>query len=111
LGREFLRKGYAATLQATWLVPYPGTPLFKELDAAGLLLTRDWECYDMRSPVMKSPMTEGEIRGCVAATYRGFLHPMAMLRQGLRAMAHPAYLIRGAAALAGHLRDFVQSTR
>ena len=111
LGRTFLRKGYAATLQATWLVPYPGTPLFKELDATDQLLTRDWECYDMRSPVMKSPMSEAEIRECVAATYRGFLHPIAIARQLLRAITHPAYLIRGAVALVGHLRDFVQSTR
>jgi radical SAM superfamily enzyme YgiQ (UPF0313 family) len=108
LGREFLRTGRAATLQATWLVPYPGTPLFKALDQADQLLTRDWEAYDMRSPVMKSPMTEAEIRACIAATYRGFLHPMAILRQILRAAKHPAYLFRGAAALAGHLRDFVQ---
>lgn len=108
LGREFLRTGRAATLQATWLVPYPGTPLFKALDQADQLLTRDWEAYDMRSPVMKSLMTEAEIRACIAATYRGFLHPMAILRQLLRAAKHPAYLFRGAAALAGHLRDFVQ---
>lgn len=108
LGREFLRTGSAATLQATWLVPYPGTPLFKSLDAAGELLTYDWSRYDMRSPVMRSPLTEDEIRACVSATYRGFLHPMALLRQLLRALKHPAYLLRGAAALAGHLRDFVQ---
>lgn len=110
LGRESLRKGYAATLQATWLVPYPGTPLFKALDAADQLLTRDWARYDMRSPVMKSPMTEAEIRACVAQTYRGFLHPMAMLRQGIRAIKHPTYLLRGLVALMGHLRDFVQSS-
>lgn len=108
LGREFLRTGAAATLQATWLVPYPGTPLFRELDATDQLLTRDWSCYDMRSPVMRSPLSENEIRACIARTYRGFLHPMALLRQLLRAASHPAYLFRGAAALLGHLRDFVQ---
>lgn len=108
LGREFLRTGTAATLQATWLVPYPGTPLYKDLDANDQLLTRDWSCYDMRSPVMRSPLSENEIRACIARTYRGFLHPMALLRQARRAASHPAYLFRGAAALLGHLRDFVQ---
>ena len=108
LGRDFLRTGTAATLQATWLVPYPGTPLYKDLDANDQLLTRDWSCYDMRSPVMRSPLSENEIRACIARTYRGFLHPMALLRQALRAASHPAYLFRGAAALLGHLRDFVQ---
>lgn len=107
LGRDFLRTGRAATLQATWLVPYPGTPLFKELQAKGELLTTDWDYYDMRSPVMRSPLSECEIRSCITRTYRGFLHPMALVRQLLRAAKHPTYLLRGAAALAGHLRDFV----
>ncbi|MBQ9693624.1 MAG: radical SAM protein [Kiritimatiellae bacterium] len=108
LGREFLRTGVAATLQATWLVPYPGTPLYRELEASGQLLTQDWSRYDMRSPVMRSPLSENDIRACIAATYRGFLHPFAILRQLRRALGHPAYLFRGAAALIGHLRDFVQ---
>ena len=108
LGRTFLRKGYAATLQATWLVPYPGTPLYRELDAQNLLLTREWDHYDMRSPVMRAPLDANDIRDCISRTYRGFLHPLAILRQCCRAIHHPAYLFRGAAALWGHLRDFVQ---
>ncbi len=28
------------------LTPYPGTPLFRQLDAEGRLLHRDWELYD-----------------------------------------------------------------
>jgi radical SAM superfamily enzyme YgiQ (UPF0313 family) len=28
------------------LTPFPGTPLFQRLDAAGRILTRDWERYD-----------------------------------------------------------------
>lgn len=110
LGRDFLRKGTAATLQATWLVPYPGTPLFRQLQAENLLLTEDWEAYDMRTPIMRSPLTEAEIRGCITRTYRGFLQPMAILRQALRAIKHPTYLFRGAAALLGHLRDFVYTS-
>ena len=110
LGREFLRRGWAATLQATWLVPYPGTPLFKELQAKGGLLTERWEDYDMRSPVMRSPLTEAEIRGLIAYTYRGFLQPRVLLRRAGQALRHPIatlpFLLRGLAALLGHLRDF-----
>lgn len=110
LGRAFLRTGLAATLQATWIVPYPGTALFKTQAEAGNLLTMDWDRFDMRSPVMRSPLTEREIRACIARTYRGFLHPMALLRQLFRMLKHPAYLFKGAAALAGHLRDFVHTS-
>ncbi len=106
LGRELLRCGHASTLQATWLVPYPGTPLFKSLQAEGGLLTEDWAAYDMRSPVMKSPLSEREIKDLVAYTYRGHLHPRVVLRHGLHALTHPAYLWRGVKALFGHLRDF-----
>lgn len=110
LGRELLRLGHAETLQATWLVPYPGTPLFRELQATGGLLTEDWAAYDMRSPVMRCPLTEAEIRGLVSHAYRGFLQPRVLLRRALGALRHPMasapFLLRGAAALAGHLRDF-----
>lgn len=110
LGRELLRRGWAATLQATWLVPYPGTPLFKELDRAGLLLTRDWTRYDMRAPVMRSPLSESEIRALIAYTYRGFLQPRVLLRRLLRILRRPLRelppALRGLAALLGHLRDF-----
>ncbi len=106
LGRELLRLGHASTLQATWLVPYPGTPLFKTLQAEGQLLTTDWSAYDMRSPVMRSPLTEHDIKALITYTYRGFLHPRVMLRHLFRALTHPMTLWRGAKALCGHLRDF-----
>lgn len=110
LGRELLRLGHAETLQATWLVPYPGTPLFRELQASGGLLTEDWDAYDMRSPVMRCPITEAEIRGLVSRAYRGFLQPRVLLRRAVGALRHPIasapFLLRGGAALAGHLRDF-----
>ncbi len=102
LGRELLRRGHAASLQATWLVPYPGTPLFRELRASGQLLTEDWDAYDMRGPVMRSPLTEAEIRGLIAWAYRGHLQP----RPVLRALTRPAFVPKAARALFSHLRDF-----
>ncbi len=106
LGRELLRRGHASTLQATWLVPYPGTPLFKTLKENNQLLTEAWEAYDMRSPVMKSPLSEQEIKGLIAWAYRGHLQPRVLLRHLIHAVAHPHYLWRGAKALISHLRDF-----
>lgn len=110
LGRELLRRGHAETLQATWLVPYPGTPLFRELQASGELLTEAWEAYDMRSPVMRCPLSEAEIRALISYAYRGHLQPQVLLRRALGAVRHPIatvpFLLRGVKALAGHLRDF-----
>lgn len=106
LGRALLRRGHAASLQATWLVPYPGTPLFRELQAKGDLLTEDWDAYDMRAPVMRCPLSEVETKALIAYAYRGHLQPAALLRQAGRMVAHPAYLLKAVRALLAHLRDF-----
>lgn len=109
LARTLLRKGYAYTLQVTMLIPYPGTPLFSELDAAGLLLTKDWDEYDMRRQVMKSGVSEDVIKGAVRQVYRAFLHPETVFRR-LASTRDPVadlrFYWRGFLSLAGHLRDF-----
>jgi len=45
------------------LTPYPGTPLFKRLEAEGRILTRDWSRYDARTHVVYRPlnMTSDEL--------------------------------------------------
>ena len=106
LGRELLRRGHAHTLQATWLVPYPGTPLFRDLRAAGDLLTEDWDVYDMRAPVMRCPLSHAQINALVSQAYRAHLQPRPLLHAAARALANPAHLLKSAAALLSHLRDF-----
>jgi len=109
LARKLLRKGYAYTLQVTMVVPYPGTPLFRELDQAGLLLTKNWDDYDMRRQVMKSGVPEETIKGAVRQVYRAFLHPETILRRLLSTrdpVADLKFYCRGFLSLAGHLKDF-----
>ena len=109
LAQRLLRKGYAYTLQVTMVVPYPGTPLFRELDQAGLLLTKDWDDYDMRRQVMKSGVPEEVIKGAVRQVYRAFLHPETVVRRLLATrdpVADLKFYWRGFLSLAGHLRDF-----
>jgi len=107
--RRLLRKSYAYTLQVTMVIPYPGTPLFRELDAENLLLTRDWDDYDMRTLVMKSGIPETRIKSAIRDIYRAFLHPETLLRR-LLAMRAPLedlqFFWRGFRYLMGHLRDF-----
>ncbi len=37
------------------LTPFPGTPLFRKLEAEGRILTRDWSQYNSRSQVVYQP--------------------------------------------------------
>ena len=109
LARQLLRKGYAYTLQVTMVVPYPGTPLFRELEQSGLLLTKNWDEYDMRRQVMKSGVPEEAIKAAVRQVYKAFLHPETLLRR-LLATNDPIddlkFYWRGFWSLAGHLRNF-----
>ena len=109
LARTLLRKGDAYTLQVTRVVPYPGTPLFRELDAQGLLLTRDWDEYDMRTTVMRCPLPEEAVKGAVRQVYKAFLHPETIARR-LFSTRNPVadfmFYWRGFRSLVGHLRDF-----
>jgi radical SAM superfamily enzyme YgiQ (UPF0313 family) len=109
LARRLLRKGYAYTLQVTMVVPYPGTPLFRELERDGLLLTTAWDDYDMRRQVMKSGVPEADIKAAVRQVYRAFLHPETMARRLLSTrdpLADLKFYWRGFLSLAGHLRNF-----
>jgi radical SAM superfamily enzyme YgiQ (UPF0313 family) len=43
---EFLLEANVEALQATRLTPFPGTPLFEEMDRQGRILDKDWSHYD-----------------------------------------------------------------
>lgn len=43
---EFLDEAEIDALQATRLTPFPGTPLFDEMDAQGRIFDKDWSHYD-----------------------------------------------------------------
>jgi len=108
LTRRMFDRGHIDSLQATIVIPYPGTPLFKECDAKGWLRTKDWDRYDMREPIMKTEMSDEEIMGLTQGIYRSFLTPRFIWRR-LRAMRSPAdfsYNVRLALRVAGHLLDF-----
>ena len=43
---DFLDEARVDALQATRLTPFPGTPLFDEMDRAGRIFDKDWAHYD-----------------------------------------------------------------
>ena len=79
--KEIFEEGLADTLQATIIIPYPGTPLFKEAKKMGWLKTKDWERYDMREPILKTKMTDGEIKELVQGFYKSIFNHKWILRK------------------------------
>ncbi len=67
---------YATDLGSTFaqfkmLTPYPGTPMFKQLEP--LLTETDWEHYDGFSPTFKHPnLTDRELKFLLGAAYKRF---------------------------------------
>lgn len=50
---EFLFEANIDALQATRLTPFPGTPLFDEMDKKGRIFDKDWRHYDFASVVFE----------------------------------------------------------
>lgn len=106
--RYLMRRGYASTLQATIVIPYPGTPLFEECKKNGLLKTLDWTRYDMREPVMKTPVGDEKLKEAVQSLYKVAFHPEFVARKilNVRSLEDVKFLGRAALKVGGHLLDF-----
>ncbi len=108
LGRTMLKKGWARTLQATVLIPYPGTPLYRECRENGWLLTEDYDDFDQRMPVMRTDVGEARIREAVQSVYRVAFSPEFIARRlaDIRSWDDVRFLFRAAGKVFGHLTDF-----
>jgi radical SAM superfamily enzyme YgiQ (UPF0313 family) len=76
------------------LTPYPATPLFRQLEAEGRLLHRDWELYDTAHAVFRPRnMSPEELEAGYAWIYgRLFSHASIWRRRPADCRAVPAYL-------------------
>lgn len=108
LGKWLLRKNYAYTVQATIVIPYPGSKLFEECAQHDWLLTRDWEEYDMKRPVMRSAIPQEKLMGMVREIYKTAFHPEFILRRllSIRDLGDLAYFARAGRKIFGHVFDF-----
>lgn len=70
--RNLYKKGYIDTLQATILIPYPGTALYDQAKKKGWLLTEEYDDYDMSKQILKTPMSEDELKKLVQSCYHSF---------------------------------------
>ncbi len=111
--RETFERGWINTLQGTIVIPYPGTQLYaqaRENDWLRFDGPANWERFDMREPVLKSPIPTDAIMGLVQSLYTSFLTPRYVTRKLLhsaRSRDHfRYYVVRGSRYVIGHLLDF-----
>lgn len=108
LAKKLFKKGYVDTLQGTIVIPYPGTPLYKYCDENNLLATKEYERFDQREMVMKSPLTTQDAKELVQGLYKSFMSPQFVLRKilSIRSWEDVKFLWMAGWKLLGHLTDF-----
>ncbi|KHK03754.1 B12-binding domain-containing radical SAM protein [Desulfovibrio sp. TomC] len=103
--KSLFSRGLLNTLQATIVVPYPGTPLFEEARQNGWLTTENWDDYDMRMSVWKSPISNADVLQFKDELYKAALSPAFIVRKimSIRDIDDIKFLARAASKLLGHL--------
>ncbi|MDD5618641.1 MAG: B12-binding domain-containing radical SAM protein, partial [Candidatus Omnitrophica bacterium] len=88
--------------------PYPGSRLFDECKANNELLTEDWDDYDMKTAVMKTPCGKDKIMKLVQGIYGVALNPEFIIRRliSIRDIYDVKYFFRGFRKVFGHIFDF-----
>ncbi len=106
-------KGLIDTLQATIVIPYPGTALFEECKKNGWLKSEDWDGFDMSRPAMKTPMKDEEVMRLTQDIYKSFITPRFLFRKviSIRNIDDLKFFQRAAKAVLGHLRDFMRGKK
>ena len=112
LAKKLMQSGKADLLQATVLIPYPGTPLWKEAKQNKWFLfdAEDYDRYDMRESVLKVKGTTAEdIASVCGKIYTIFLTPSYILARlkSIKSVDDLRFNLRGVRAVFGHLRDFI----
>ena len=106
--KYLFKKGYLDSLQATIVIPYPGTPLFVEARKEGWLLTEDWDRYDMKESVWKSPVDNNDVLKFTQGLYSAALNPAFIARKviSIRNAADLKFMLRAGKKVAAHFMDF-----
>ncbi len=115
LAKNLMQSGKADLLQATVLIPYPGTPLWEEAKENDWFLfnPESYERYDMREPVLKTLDSRAEnIATICGKIYTIFLTPRYIMSRliSMRNFDDLLLNLRGVKAVFGHLRDFCRKS-
>ena len=100
---ELINEGFIYTVQASTVVPYPGTKMAHNAFDFNWLETFDWTKYDMTQPVMKCNYNPQEL---VNDTYKLLTSPQAIWHKlkRIRDIADVKYLWRGYNKMKGHIK-------
>lgn len=106
--RKLFKDNLADSMQATIVIPYPGTPLFADCQKNNLLLTKDWDDFDMRQPIMKSPISPQDQLKLVRELFYGVLTPQFLWHKiiSIRNFSDIKFLAFYAIKYLQKLRDF-----
>ncbi|MFB3894814.1 MAG: radical SAM protein [bacterium] len=98
---------FGDSLQASVIMPYPGTPLFKEAEQKGWLRLdpKAYNRYDMTEPVLKTTI---DTEAWCKKMWKVYYEPKFMLKSifTIRSLDDFKLLFRAARSLLGHLRDY-----
>ncbi|HDY87230.1 MAG TPA: radical SAM protein [bacterium] len=111
LAKHLMESGFVDMLQATIVIPYPGTPLYEEAlkNDWFIIDPTDYEKFDMSQPVLRTPdMSPAEVVEMCNSFYRLFLKPKFIWRylRNIRSRNDVKFIANGAKAVIGHLTDF-----
>lgn len=114
LAKYLMQKGFADILQATLLVPYPGTPLWDEARGREWFLfdPSEYERYDMTEPVLRVNGADArEVAAICGKIYGIYLSPgyLGSRLRRINSLKDLMFHLKGAWAVWGHLNDFVFS--
>jgi radical SAM superfamily enzyme YgiQ (UPF0313 family) len=106
--RQIFKDGLADSMQATIVIPYPGTPLFKYCQSQNLLSTTNWDDYDMRQPVIKTSLSTEEHLELVQSLFKGVINPKFILRKilSIRSLSDIKHLSNYSIKYLKKLKDF-----
>jgi len=108
--KELFRKGYVDTMQATIVIPYPGTKLYDQCVENSWFKVdpKDYEAFDMRSPVMRIPFSEKRLLELTQELYSSFFSSQYIFRKikSIRSWDDVKYYLMSAKKFFGHLKDF-----
>jgi len=113
LAKWLMLKGYADVLQATVLVPYPGTALWKEAKNSKWFRfpPYDYERYDMTEPVLKTKFPSDDVMKICDSIYtKIFFSPIYIARRfvEIRSLSDVKFILNGVKAVFGHIKDFAR---
>ncbi len=106
--KELFKQGLANSLQATIIIPYPGSELYTYCKENNLLLSNDWDDFDMRKPIMLSPISPKDQLILVQNIFKGIITPKFIFNQiiSIRNFADIKHLFEYGIKFLKKLKDF-----